>query len=264
MLKLVVPQTEVHPRILVVDPDPNVVRLLSATLTYQGFTVFTAATGLAALDQARQIRPNAVILDVELPGVDGFGVLERLRGERIDAPVLFLSARDTLDDKVRGLTLGADDYITKPFSLEEVVTRLHVVLRRRTGGTVSESRTGRLSFADIELDEVTHEVTKAMTPVSLSPKEFALLRYFVINAGIVLSKQRIFRHVWHTDFVGHNMAAVETYVSYLRRKIDTDGDKRLIHTLRGLGYILREPQPQTGDRRQGAVLAEPSVGALTG
>jgi two-component system OmpR family response regulator len=263
MLTLVAPQTEVHPRILLVDPDPNVVALLTASLTFQGFEVYTAGTGVAALDQAQRIRPNAVILDVALPGVDGFGVLERLRAARVHCPVLFLTARDTLDDKVRGLTLGADDYITKPFSLEEVVTRLHVVLRRRTGGTVHEHRTGRLHFADIELDEDTHEVTKALTPVSLSPKEFALLHYFVVNAGIVLSKQQIFSHVWHSD-VSHNIAAVETYVSYLRRKIDTDGDKPLIQTLRGLGYILREPQPQAADRPAEAVRVESTAGVLTG
>jgi two-component system OmpR family response regulator len=243
MLILARPQTEVRPRILVVDPDPNVVDLLSASLTFQGFEVYTAANGAAALDQAGKVRPDVVVLDVTLPGIDGFGVLTRLRAEHINAPVLFLTARDTLHDKVSGLTLGADDYITKPFSLEEVVTRLRVVLRRRTCGNVNEFRTGRLNFADIELNEDTHEVTKALTPVSMSPKEFALLRYFVINAGTVLSKQRILSHVWHSEF-GHNTAAVETYVCYLRRKIDTYGDKRLIHTLRGVGYILREPLPQ--------------------
>jgi two-component system OmpR family response regulator len=252
----------VHPRILVVDPDPNVVDLLSASLTFQGFEVYTAANGAAALDQAREVRPSAVILDVTLPGIDGFDVLTRLRAEHINAPILFLTARDTLHDKVSGLTLGADDYITKPFSLEEVVTRLRVVLRRRTCGNVHEFRTGRLNFADIEVNEDTHEVTKALTPVSLSPKEFALLRYFVINAGTVLSKQRILSHVWHSEF-GHT-AAVETYVCYLRRKIDTDGDKRLIHTLRGVGYILREPQPQTNDRAPQALLVEPTARALTG
>jgi two-component system OmpR family response regulator len=260
---LATPQADVHPRILVVDPDPHVVDLLSASLTFQGFEVYAATNGAAALDQAREVRPNAVILDVALPGIDGFGVLSRLRAERINAAVLFLTARDTLHDKVSGLTLGADDYITKPFSLEEVVTRLRVVLRRRTGGNVHEFCTGRLNFADIELDEDTHEVTKGRTPVSLSPKEFALLRYFVINAGTVLSKQRILSHVWHSEF-GHNTAAVETYVCYLRRKIDADNNKRLIHTLRGVGYILREPQPQTNDRRPRALLVEPTAGALTG
>ena len=237
------PRAELHARVLVVDDDPNVVDLLSTCLTFQGFEVDTAADGAAALDHARAVRPDVVILDVMLPGMDGFGVLKRLRADHISAPVLFLTARDTLQDKITGLTLGGDDYITKPFCLEEVVARLRVILRR-TGTSTHESRTARrLSFADIELDEDTHEVSKARMPVSLSPTEFALLRYFMINAGIVLSKQKIIDHVWHPDF-GRNGAIVESYVSYLRRKIDTDDDKRLLHTVRGVGYILREPRSQ--------------------
>jgi two-component system OmpR family response regulator len=150
-----------------------------------------------------------------------------------------LTARDSLQDKITGLTLGGDDYVTKPFSLEEVVARLRVILRR-AGKGAGEPRNSRLTFADIELDEDTHEVWKAGQPVSLSPTEFTLLRYFVINAGTVLSKPKILDHVWRYDF-GGDVNVVESYVSYLRRKIDT-GEKRLLHTLRGVGYVLREPR----------------------
>ena len=224
---------------LVVDDESNIVDLLAVSLKFQGFEVFTATSGTAALDLAREVRPDAVILDVMMPGMDGFGVLRRLRADGIDAPALFLTARDSVQDKVTGLTLGADDYVTKPFSLEEVVARLRVILRR-AGKGVEEPHNSRLKFADIELDEETHEVWKAGEPVSLSPTEFTLLRYFVINAGTVLSKPKILDHVWRYDF-GADVNVVESSVSYLRRKIDT-GDKRLLHTLRGVGYVLREPR----------------------
>ncbi|ORV51822.1 MULTISPECIES: response regulator transcription factor [Mycobacteriaceae] len=226
-------------RVLVVDDETNIVELLSVSLKFQGFEVYTASSGPAALDRAREIRPDAVILDVMMPGMDGFGVLRRLRADGIDAPALFLTARDALQDKITGLTLGGDDYVTKPFSLEEVVARLRVILRR-AGKGAQEPRNSRLKFADIELDEDTHEVWKSGEPVSLSPTEFTLLRYFVINAGTVLSKPKILDHVWRYDF-GGDVNVVESYVSYLRRKIDT-GDKRLLHTLRGVGYVLREPR----------------------
>lgn len=226
-------------RVLVVDDEANIVELLSVSLKFQGFEVYTATNGAQALDRARETRPDAVILDVMMPGMDGFGVLRRLRADGIDAPALFLTARDSLQDKIAGLTLGGDDYVTKPFSLEEVVARLRVILRRAGKGN-KEPRNVRLTFADIELDEETHEVWKAGQPVSLSPTEFTLLRYFVINAGTVLSKPKILDHVWRYDF-GGDVNVVESYVSYLRRKIDT-GEKRLLHTLRGVGYVLREPR----------------------
>ncbi len=232
--------TEPEARILVVDDEANIVELLSVSLKFQGFEVITATNGVQALDRAREARPDAVILDVMMPGMDGFGVLRRLRADGIDAPALFLTARDSLQDKVAGLTLGGDDYVTKPFSLEEVVARLRVILRRAGKGRSNETRVARLTFADIELDEETHEVWKAGQPVSLSPTEFTLLRYFVINAGTVLSKPKILDHVWRYDF-GGDVNVVESYVSYLRRKIDT-GEKRLLHTLRGVGYVLREPR----------------------
>lgn len=232
--------TKPEARILVVDDEANIVELLSVSLKFQGFEVITATNGAQALDRAREAKPDAVILDVMMPGMDGFGVLRRLRADGIDAPALFLTARDSLQDKIAGLTLGGDDYVTKPFSLEEVVARLRVVLRRAGKGSSNEPRNARLTFADIELDEETHEVWKAGQPVSLSPTEFTLLRYFVINAGTVLSKPKILDHVWRYDF-GGDVNVVESYVSYLRRKIDT-GEKRLLHTLRGVGYVLREPR----------------------
>ncbi|WP_144206153.1 response regulator transcription factor [Mycobacterium tilburgii] len=232
-------ETKPEARVLVVDDEDNIVELLSVSLKFQGFEVATATNGAQALERARETRPEAVILDVMMPGMDGFGVLRRLRADGIDAPALFLTARDSLQDKIAGLTLGGDDYVTKPFSLEEVVARLRVILRRAGKGT-TEAHNARLTFADIELDEETHEVWKAGVPVSLSPTEFTLLRYFVINAGTVLSKPKILDHVWHYDF-GGDVNVVESYVSYLRRKIDT-GEKRLLHTLRGVGYVLREPR----------------------
>ena len=233
------PESVPEARVLVVDDETNIVELLSVSLKFQGFEVHTASNGPAALDKAREVRPDAVILDVMMPEMDGFGVLRRLRADGIDAPALFLTARDTLQDKIAGLTLGGDDYVTKPFSLEEVVARLRVILRR-SGKGVEAPRSARLTFADIELDEDTHEVWKAGEPVSLSPTEFTLLRYFMINAGVVLSKPKILDHVWRYDF-GGDVGVVESYVSYLRRKIDT-GERRLLHTMRGVGYVLREPR----------------------
>jgi two-component system OmpR family response regulator len=173
-----------------------------------------------------------------MPGLDGFGVVRRLRQDGIHAPVVFLTAKDATEDKVTGLTLGGDDYVTKPFSLEEVVARIRAVLRRFRAA--EPTRTTRLSFADIELDEDTHEVWKAGELVALSPTEFKLLRYFMQNAGRVLSKAQILDHVWHYDFNG-DANVVESYVSYLRRKLDTS-EPRLLHTLRGVGYVLRQPR----------------------
>ncbi|WP_280217357.1 response regulator transcription factor [Nocardia neocaledoniensis] len=225
-------------RVLVVDDEPMIVELLAVSLRYQGFEVATAADGAEGLDKARSFRPQALIVDVMMPGMDGFGLLRRLRADGIDAPVLFLTARDEVEDKITGLTLGADDYVTKPFSLEEVVARLRVILRR-SGQAAEAPANTRLCFADIELDDDTHEVWKAGEPVALSPTEFTLLRYFMVNAGSVLSKPRILDHVWRYDF-GGEVGVVETYVSYLRKKVDT-GEQRLIHTLRGVGYVMREP-----------------------
>jgi two-component system OmpR family response regulator len=224
-------------RLLVVDDEPNIVELLSASLRFAGFEVETAAGGLEAVDKARTFRPDLLVLDVMMPGLDGFGVVRRLRQDGVRTPVVFLTAKDATEDKVQGLTLGGDDYVTKPFSLEEVVARIRAVLRR-----VSASPTAakHLSFADIELDEDTHEVWKDGELVALSPTEFKLLRYFMQNTGRVLSKAQILDHVWNYDF-GGDANVVESYVSYLRRKIDTT-EPRLLHTLRGVGYVMRIPR----------------------
>jgi two-component system OmpR family response regulator len=228
-------------RVLVVDDEPNIVELLSTSLRFVGFDVATAADGVQALDVARSFRPDLLVLDVMMPGMDGFGLLRRLRDDGVRSPVLFLTARDSVEDKITGLTLGGDDYVTKPFSLEEVVARIRSVLRR--SGALSElPSSSRMAFADIELDDDTHEVWKAGEPVSLSPTEFTLLRYLMVNAGTVLSKPRILDHVWNYDF-GGEVNVVESYVSYLRRKIDTT-EPRLLHTLRGVGYVLRQPRTQ--------------------
>jgi two-component system OmpR family response regulator len=224
-------------RLLVVDDEPNIVELLSASLRYAGFEVETATNGAAALQVARTFRPDLLVLDVMMPEMDGFELVRRLRGDGTRTPVLFLTARDATEDKVTGLTLGGDDYVTKPFSLEEVVARIRAVLRRTSE---NEARTAtRLEFADLELDDETHEVWKAGSPVSLSPTEFKLLRYFLANPGRVLSKAQILDHVWNYDF-GGDANVVESYVSYLRRKVDTS-EPRLLQTLRGVGYVLRRP-----------------------
>ncbi len=224
-------------RLLIVDDEPNIVELLSASLRFAGFEVATAATGMAALEVARNFRPDLLVLDVMMPGLDGFGVVRQLRSEGLRTPVVFLTAKDATEDKVQGLTLGGDDYVTKPFSLEEVVARIRAVLRRVAA---SPQEQANLSFADIELDEDTHEVWKAGDLVPLSPTEFKLLRYFMQNSGRVLSKAQILDHVWHYDF-GGEANVVESYVSYLRKKVDTT-EPRLLHTLRGVGYVLRLPR----------------------
>jgi two-component system, OmpR family, response regulator len=226
-------------KLLVADDDPNIVELLSASLRYAGFDVATASDGGKALRKAKEFGPDLIVLDVMMPGLDGFDVVRRLRSEGARVPVLFLTARDGTEDKITGLTLGGDDYLTKPFSLEEAIARIRAILRR-VHGTPDPAATARLSYADIELDDDTHEVWKAGEPVALSPTEFKLLRYFLQNPGRVLSKAQILDHVWHYDF-GGEANVVESYVSYLRRKIDTT-DPRLLQTIRGVGYVLRVPR----------------------
>ena len=226
-------------RLLVVDDEPNIRELLSASLRYAGFEVATASDGKQALALADTFRPDLLVLDVMMPGLDGFGVVRRLREAGRHTPVLFLTARDAAEDKVSGLTLGGDDYVTKPFSLDEVLARIRAVLRRSVG-TQRLGEAPRLSFADIELDEESHEVIKAGEVIGLSPTEFKLLRYLMANAGRVLSKAQILDHVWNYDFNGE-ANVVESYISYLRRKIDTT-EPRLLHTIRGVGYTLRLPR----------------------
>ncbi|MDQ1620170.1 MAG: two-component system, OmpR family, response regulator [Actinomycetota bacterium] len=227
-------------RLLVVDDEPNILELLATSLRFAGFEVTTATNGREALTAARKTRPDLVVLDVMMPDMDGFAVVRRMRGEGATVPVLFLTARDATEDKVAGLTVGGDDYVTKPFSLEEIIARIRAVLRRAVGRQTGDVDPSRLVFADIELDDDTHEVWKSGDVVPLSPTEFKLLRYFMQNAGRVLSKAQILDHVWHYDF-GGDANVVESYVSYLRRKLDTS-DPRLLHTLRGVGYVLRLPR----------------------
>jgi two-component system OmpR family response regulator len=228
---------QARPRLLVVEDDPNIVELLSASLRFAGFQVTTATNGADGVASARASRPDLVVLDVMLPDLDGFEVIRRMRDGGVRTPVVFLTARDATEDKIRGLTLGGDDYVTKPFSLEELTARIRAVLRRVSS---DQSGSSRLTFADLELDEETHEVRRGGSLVSLSPTEFKLLRYLLLNAGRVLSKAQILDHVWQYDFRGEDNI-VESYISYLRRKVDTV-EPRLIHTLRGVGYVLRLPK----------------------
>ena len=222
-------------RLLLVDDEDNLRSMLDAALRHSGFEVFPAATGREALDAVATVRPDLIVLDVMLPDLDGFEVCKRLRTNGTRTPVLFLTARDATEDKVRGLTLGADDYLVKPFSLEELVARINAVLRR-AGLAKSESV---LQCADLELDDDAHRVIRSGDEVALSPTEYNLLRYLLVNQGRVVSKAQILDHVWHYDFGGDG-GVVETYIGYLRRKLDTT-DPRLIHTIRGVGYTLRPP-----------------------
>ena len=226
-------------KVLVVDDEPNIVELLTVSLKFQNFEVFSANSGHEALRVAREVNPDAYILDVMMPGMDGFELLGKLRQEGLDGPVLYLTAKDGVDQRIHGLTIGADDYVTKPFSLEEVITRLRVIMRR--GGAAEESTNdATMSYADLTLNDDTHEVTKAGELIELSPTEFNLLRYLMQNKEVVLSKSKILDNVWHYDFGGEGNV-VESYISYLRRKIDT-GETQLIHTVRGVGYVLRTPR----------------------
>jgi two-component system OmpR family response regulator len=223
-------------KLLVVEDDANILELLSASLRFAGFDVSTATSGSAAVSAAKNATPDLVVLDVMLPDLDGFEVIRLMREGGARTPVVFLTARDGTDDKIRGLTLGGDDYVTKPFSLEELTARIRAVLRRTSQ---ADDEPSRLVFADLELDEETHEVYRAGQRVQLSPTEFKLLRYLMLNANRVLSKAQILDHVWKYDFRGDDNI-VESYISYLRRKVD-NVQPRLIHTLRGVGYVLRKP-----------------------
>ena len=225
-------------RILVVDDETSISDLIATSLKFVGFDVRTAATGSQALTIAEEFKPHAMILDVMLPDLDGFEVCRQIRNEGIEVGVLFLSAKDEMKDKVQGLTIGGDDYMTKPFSLEELVARLRALLRR-IGAVPQSIEDEKIRFADLELDEATHEVRRAGKLLELSPTEFTLLRYLLINADRVVSKSQILDHVWQYDFRG-DAGIVETYISYLRKKIDTF-DPPLIHTVRGVGYRLRLP-----------------------
>ncbi|MGO8861986.1 MAG: response regulator transcription factor [Acidimicrobiales bacterium] len=234
-------RTENGPRVLVVDDEPSIVDAVATSLRYEGFTVDEAMTGRRALAQAQEDPPDLVILDVMLPDLDGLEVTRRLRADGIRVPVLFLTARDSLQDKLAGLTVGGDDYVTKPFALAEIIARVHAILRR-TGYESDDD--GVLRFADLELDESAHEVRRGGNDIQLTATEFNLLRYFLLNPRRVLSKSQILDHVWHYDFGGDGNV-VETYVSYLRKKLERFGPP-LIHTIRLVGYTLRESESSNG------------------
>ena len=222
-------------RILVVDDEAPITDLLSTALRYMGYDVTTARTGSAALESASRTPPDVVVLDVMLPDIDGFEVCRRLRADGDFVPVIFLTARDAEDDRVTGFIRGGDDYVTKPFSLEELTLRIGALLRRTR--TNAGAAAPRLRYRDLEMDEDRHQVWRSTEEVRLSPTEFRLLRYLLLNAERVLSKQQILDHVWQYDFNGDDNV-VETYISYLRRKLDAGRDP-LIRTVRGFGYTLR-------------------------
>ncbi|HVE93435.1 MAG TPA: response regulator transcription factor [Acidimicrobiales bacterium] len=223
----------VDARVLVVDDEENITFLLDSALSHFGFDVRVAHDGRTALAEVERFAPDVMLLDVMLPDLDGFEIIRRLRLDGVRVPVLFLSARDGVEDKVRGLSLGGDDYVTKPFSLEEVVARVRAILRRQGVGPASS----KLVLADLEMDDDAHVVRRNGTVVELSPTEYNLLHFLLVNAGRVLSRAQILDHVWQYDFGGH-ATVVETYISYLRKKIDSLGPP-LIHTVRGVGYSAR-------------------------
>jgi two-component system, OmpR family, response regulator len=223
-------------RILVVDDEASIVDAVGTSLRYEGFAVEEASTGRAALVMAQERPPDLIVLDVMLPDLDGLEVTRRLRADGVHTPILFLTARDGLQDKLAGLTIGGDDYVTKPFSLAELIARVRVILRRVQA---PGSDDGILRFSDVELDELAHEVRRAGNLIDLTATEFNLLRYFMLNPRHVLSKPQILDHVWHYDF-GGEANVVETYVSYLRKKLERHGPP-LIVTVRLVGYALREP-----------------------
>jgi two-component system OmpR family response regulator len=222
-------------RVLVVDDEPNIVDVVSMALRHNGFDVAQADTGAEALARVRDWRPNVLVLDVMLPDIDGFEVARRLAAERVGVPILFLTARDATTDKVWGLTAGGGDYVTKPFSLEELIARLRNIVRRNGG----DETTSRLTFADLELDEETREVSRRGRAIELTATEYRLLHYFMMNPRRVLTRAQLLEHVWRYDFAG-DARVLETYVSYLRKKIDVE-DPPLLHTIRGVGYSLRLP-----------------------
>ncbi|MDH6277581.1 two-component system OmpR family response regulator [Aurantimicrobium minutum] len=223
-------------RVLVVDDEASLTDLLQMALRYEGWEIKTAADGSSAIATARDFRPDAVVLDIMLPDIDGLQVLQRMRADGNDVPVLFLTAKDSLDDRIAGLTAGGDDYVTKPFSLEEVVARLRGLIRRSTL-TADANESPVLVVGDLELDEDSHEVRRAGRLIELTATEFELLRYLMRNPRRVVSKSQILDRVWDYDFGGKS-SVVEIYISYLRKKIDAEGAP-MLHTVRGAGYMIK-------------------------
>lgn len=222
------------PKILIVDDEPNIRDLLTTSLRFAGFAVRAVATGAQTISAVLEEEPDLILLDVMLPDINGFGVTKRLRASGYTCPVLFLTAKDTTEDKIQGLTVGGDDYVTKPFSLDEIVARIRAILRR----TKQEEEDATLKVGEVEMDQDTHEVIVKGNSVELSPTEFKLLRYLMLNPNRVLSKAQILDHVWEYDFNG-DAGIVESYVSYLRRKLDPLTEEPLIQTKRGFGYMLK-------------------------
>ena len=228
------------PRVLVVDDEEHITELVAMALGYNGFEAERVETGRKALDSVDQRRPDLIVLDVMLPDLDGFEVARRIRtaeGAGKHVPIIFLTARDTTADKIEGLRLGSDDYVTKPFSIEELVERVRAVLRRSGGGGPGERR---INFSDLELDEDSRDVWRNGRLVELTPTEYKLLHYLLVNARRVLTREQILEHVWEYTFAG-NASVLETYISYLRRKVDA-ADPPLIQTVRGVGYVIRAPR----------------------
>ena len=222
------------PKILIVDDEPNIRDLLTTSLRFAGFAVRAVATGAQTISAVLEEEPDLILLDVMLPDINGFGVTKRLRASGYTCPILFLTAKDTTEDKIQGLTVGGDDYVTKPFSLDEIVARIRAILRR----TKQEEEDATLKVGEVEMDQDTHEVIVKGNSVELSPTEFKLLRYLMLNPNRVLSKAQILDHVWEYDFNG-DAGIVESYVSYLRRKLDPLTEEPLIQTKRGFGYMLK-------------------------
>ncbi len=227
-------------RLLVVDDEPSLQDIVATSMRFLGYEVAVAASGREAVRAATEEPPDLIILDVMLPDFDGLEVMRRVRAAGVDAGVVFLSARDTPADKIAGLTAGGDDYVTKPFGLEELAARVSAVLRRVRPETDAD---GVLRVADLELNPVTYQVTRAGQPIDLAPTEYKMLRYLMVNANVVLSRSQLLDAVWGTDFYGDD-SVVATYISYLRRKVDMPGLEPLIHTHRGFGYVLRGPRRQ--------------------
>src|SRR6202166_1776686 len=234
---LQMPERPAGHRVLVVDDEPNLAEFVKMALRFQGFTVETAGTGREALAAVASFKPHLMVLDVMLPDMEGFDVASRLGAQRTGVPIIFLTARDATEDKVRGLTGGGDDYMTKPFSLEELVARIRTILRR-TGQAAPES--GRLVFEDLELDEESREVTRAGEPIELTATEYRLLRYLMLNPRRVMTRAQLLDHVWNYDFGGDGRV-LETYISYLRKKLDAHGPS-MIKTVRGVGYAVQAPR----------------------
>ena len=229
--------TEEPVRVLVVDDEPNIVDVISMALRFEGFVVDSAGTGADAIAAVAAAAPQVIVLDVMLPDIDGFEVARRLASARTGVPIIFLTARDATEDVVHGLTLGGDDYVTKPFSLEELVARIRTILRR---SGLTEQESSQLVFADLELNEDTREVARGDRAIELTATEFRLLRYLMLNPKRVLTRAQLLDHVWQYDF-GGDARVLETYISYLRKKVDVE-QPALIHTVRGVGYALRLPR----------------------